>query len=194
MSGKDRYDSVAITLHWLIAAAIVCMIVSGLVMTELPRGSTLKFLVFQWHKSVGITVLASSVVRLGWRLGHQPPPLPEDMPAWEKLAAHLTHAAFYVLMVGMPLTGWAAVSASPFIVPTMLYGVVTLPPLPILATLVNKKPVQDALEEVHSSGAWILLALLALHVAAALRHHVLLKDDTLRRMLPRFRLLSTRYQ
>ena len=108
------------------------------------------------------------------------------MPAWEKLASHAGHLGLYALLLGLPLLGWAAVPASPLNIPTVLYGVVTLPHLPVLTTLPNKKEVAEALEDLHSAGAWGLISLLVVHVGAALRHHLLLRDDVLRRMMPRF--------
>ena len=185
-SSPLRYDGVAIALHWLMALAIVGMIALGLIMTDLPRGSTLQFSMFQLHKSVGVTVLLLTLLRLAWRLAHRPPALPDEMPVWEKLAAHAGHLGLYALMFGLPLSGWAVVSASPLNIPTVLFGVIHWPHLPLLSTLANKKPVAEALESLHSAAAWILIALLVVHAGAALRHHFLLKDDVLRRMLPRF--------
>jgi cytochrome b561 len=187
-----RYDSVAIALHWLTALAVVGMLAMGLIMTDLPRGSSLQFALFQLHKSVGVTILGLTVLRLGWRLAHRPPALPDEMPAWEKRAAHAGHLGLYALLLGMPLSGWAMVSASPRNIPTILYGVIPWPHLPVLSTLANKKPVADALEDLHSAAAWILIALLVVHVGAALRHHFLLNDDVLRRMLPRHSSSSSR--
>jgi cytochrome b561 len=180
-----RYDGVAMALHWLTALAVLGLLVVGLVMTDLPRGSALQFVLFQGHKSVGITVLLLTVARLAWRLAHRPPPLPASMPPWERAAAHAGHLGLYLFLLAMPLTGWALVSASPLNIPTVLYGVLPWPHLPILATLADKKPVAAALATTHGALAWILIALLVVHVGAALRHHVLLKDDVLRRMVPR---------
>ncbi len=183
MDKPDRYSTVAIVLHWLIALAIVALLVIGIVMTSLPPSTTM-FKLFQLHKSLGITVLALSVLRLAWRLTHRPPPLPADTKKWEAFAAHATHWLFYALMIGMPLTGWAMVSASPMNLPTVLYGVVPLPHLPVLGTLENKKPVEDAFRAVHDTGAWVVIALLALHVGAALMHQFIRRDEVLHRMLP----------
>jgi cytochrome b561 len=185
LPAKVHYDAVAIALHWLIALAIASQLIMGFSMTALRPGSFLQFQLYQAHKSVGMTILALSVLRLGWRLMHVPPPLPAAMPIWEQRLARITHAVLYMLMLGMPLSGWAVVSASPLNIPTVLYGTVPLPHLPILSTLSNKKAIEPVLEGIHEAGAWILVALLVGHIAAAWRHHVLLRDDVLIRMLPR---------
>jgi len=177
------YGVVAKWMHWLIALAIIAMLVIGWTMTDLPNGSQ-KFALFQWHKSIGITILLLSVLRLVWRLVHPVPPLPPAMPGWEKFAARASHALLYILMIGMPLTGWAIVSTSPLNLPTMLYGLVRWPNLPVLPELTNKKEVGHALGDVHGFGAYILAGLLALHVVAALKHHFMDRDDVLTRMMP----------
>ena len=179
-----RYDRVALALHWLSAVAVVGLLGLGLVMTRLARGSSLQFELYQLHKSVGITVLALTLLRLAWRWRHPPPALPEAMPAWEKRAAAANHRLLYALLLAMPLGGWAVVSVARFNVPTLLYGVLPWPHLPFLASLANKSPVEDLLTRLHDAGGWLFLPLLALHVGAALRHHWRLGDDVLRRMLP----------
>jgi cytochrome b561 len=178
-----RYGLVAIALHWLIAAAILAMVVLGLVMVELAPGAA-KFELYQLHKSVGITILALSLVRLGWRLVNPVPPLPAGLRAWEARLARVTHVGLYALMMLLPLSGWMMVSASVWNIPTVLYGVVPLPHLPVLATLTDKAPVEQALKSVHGLLALSMMALFALHVAGALKHHLILRDDTLKRMLP----------
>lgn len=178
------YDNVAKTLHWLIAFAIVAMLAIGWIMTSLPKGDPNKFALFQWHKSVGITILLLSLFRLFWRLAHKPPPLPASMPGWEKLLAQTVHVIFYVLIIGMPLLGWIIVSTSPFNLPTMLYGVIHWPDLPVLPTLENKKDIGHLAANAHSLGAWILAGLLVLHVLAAHKHHWFDRDDVLTRMAP----------
>jgi cytochrome b561 len=183
-NSTDRYGLVAMLLHWLIAALIVGMLALGLTMVRLTPGSALQFELYQLHKSIGITILALSLVRLGWRLGNPTPPLPAAMAPWERMLARATHVGFYGLMVALPLSGWMMVSASAWNIPTMLFGVVHLPHLPVLSTLENKKPVEDVLKEVHELLGWSILLLLALHVAGALKHHLMLKDDVLVRMLP----------
>lgn len=182
-AARARYTMIAIALHWLIALAILGQIAVGLAMTQLALSPMRKFQFYQLHKSVGITVLLLVVLRVLWRLGHRPPPLPAAMPAVERRAAEGTHFLLYALLLGLPLTGWAVVSASPFNIPTVLYGLVPWPHLPVLPSL-HKAPVEAVLKAVHAYGAWALIALLALHVAAALRHALLLHDGVLWRMLP----------
>jgi cytochrome b561 len=180
----DRYGAVAVCLHWLIAAAVLAMLALGAVMVRLTPGSTLQFDLYQLHKSIGITVLALSVLRLGWRLANPAPPLPGSLSAWQKTLARSTHIGFYVLLIALPVSGWMMVSASVWNIPTMIFGAFELPHLPILATLPDKKPVEDALKTVHEALGWGAVALLALHVAGAFKHHVLGGENVMVRMLP----------
>lgn len=174
-----RYSAVAIALHWLIALAIVGLVVIGIVMTGLPDTELArKFALYQLHKSLGITVLALSLLRLAWRLTHRPPPLPDTLKPWERRAARATHIGFYGLIIVIPLLGWAMVSASPYNIPTVLWGVIPWPHLPV------PKPAFEAFRAGHVLLAFGAVALLVLHVAAALKHHYILRDDVLARMLP----------
>jgi cytochrome b561/polyisoprenoid-binding protein YceI len=183
--GSGRYATVAILLHWLIAAAIVLQIALGL---RMGSGDTPEaFAVFQLHKSVGITILLLSLVRLGWRLSHPPPPLPATLAPWERTLARITHIAFYAIMIGMPLTGWLIVSTSRIAVPTLLYGVIPWPHLPGVAQLAPeaRKAWFGAGVQAHELLAWSLIGLLALHVAGALKHQLFSRDEpVLARMAP----------
>ena len=183
-AAADRYDRVAIALHWTIALAILGLLVLGTVMVRIAPGSSLKFELYQLHKSVGFTVLVLSIVRLLWRLTHPAPPLPATLKPWEAVLARVTHIGFYVLMLAVPLSGWMMVSASVWNFPTVIFGTFTLPHLPVLSTLAEKKPVEDALKEVHEWLAIGMFALFLLHVAGALKHQLILRDGTLARMLP----------
>jgi len=180
---RPRYTRVAIALHWLSALAVLGLIAIGLAMTHGELAPMRRFQLYQWHKSVGLTVLALTLLRLAWRLAHRP--LPATLRARERAGAHAAHALLYGLLLGLPLIGWAVVSASPFNLPTVLYGILPWPHLPVLPELANKAAVEAMLKQVHAWGAWFLIGLLLLHVGAALRHHLVLRDDTLRRMLPR---------
>jgi cytochrome b561 len=171
-----RYCGVAQALHWLVAALVLSQFGLGWWMSDLPL-SQLKFDLYQLHKSLGLTIFALVVVRLAWRLGHPPPPLPTGLPAWERTAARTTHALFYVLLLVQPLIGLLQSNAANF--PVVVWGI-----LPVPALIGSDEGFAETLVEVHETVASVLLVLIALHVAAALRHHFLLKDDVLRRMLP----------
>jgi len=182
-TSSATYGPVAKFLHWLIAIAIIAMLAIGWTMGSLPMGHD-KIALIQLHKSIGITILLLSLFRLGWRLKHTAPPLPDHMATWEKIAAEATHVAFYVLIIGMPLTGWVMVSASPLNVPTVLYGFIPWPHLPILPELENKKEISHIFNRMHGIAAYIVAALLVLHIAAAQKHHWIDRDDVLTRMAP----------
>ena len=109
-ASSERYSSVAITLHWVIALAIIGMILGGWYMTDLPDGAPGQYFLYQMHKSIGITILMLSVARIIWRAMNPPPALPDDMNGLEKTASHLVHLGFYGLMIALPLTGWPSSS------------------------------------------------------------------------------------
>lgn len=186
---RQRYTAVAQALHWLLAIGLTGMVVMGLVMAHAKLAPAVQFKLFQLHKSVGITILFLAVLRLLWRLTHRPPPLPAEMPGIEKASAHTAHVVLYGLMLGLPLVGWALVSVSPFNLPTVLYGLVPWPHLSFLSGLPRPDKIywESVLRAIHAYGAYVLIALVAIHVLAALRHHFFLGDDILRRMLPRRR-------
>ncbi len=188
-----RYDAVAILLHWLIAAAIVACFALGWWMHEgVERAGLDRQLVaaFQLHKSLGLSILGLSLLRLLWRLGHAPPP-PLPMPVWERRAARVIHWGFYVLMLGIPLSGWFYVStqwrgAEPLNIPTLWFGQFEVPHLFGLhrADPESRQQLSAWGLSTHAWLAWSGAALLLLHVAAALKHQWLDRDGTLRRMLP----------
>jgi cytochrome b561 len=186
-----RYTSVAIILHWVMALGILVLALMGLVMTHLKLDPMRLFQLYQLHKSIGITVLLAAFLRVVWRLTHRPPDLPEAMPVVEKAAAAGGHLLLYLLLFALPFTGWALVSASVFNIPTVLHGLLPWPDLPLLPALENKAPVGAVLKIIHACGAYALIALVALHAAAALRHHFIARDDVLTRMLPRRALLAS---
>jgi len=168
-----RYTGVAITLHWLLALAIVCAFGVGLYMTELNMSPT-RLKLYNWHKWAGVTILALSALRLLWRLGHRPPAdLP--MPAWQARAAHATHGLLYLLFFAVPLSGWAYSSAAGY--PVVWFGVLPLP---------DFMPVDKALaEQIKPLHAWLnygLAALVAAHVAGALKHQLVDRDGLIKRM------------
>lgn len=183
--GAGRYSLVAIVLHWLIAAGIVLQVTLSLRMQG--PNTPLHFAVTQLHKSVGITILMLSLVRLGWRLANPPAPLPVAMPAWERGLARVVHVGFYVVIIAMPLTGWLMVSASRIQIPTLLYGLVPWPSVPGVAHLAA--PAKAFWHEVgetgHATIAYLIYVLLAVHVAGALKHQLFSSDEpVLARMAP----------
>lgn len=183
---SERYSAVAIALHWVLALALAAMIALGWNMHD-NEGRPIEWM-FQLHKSLGITILVLTIARLGWRLLNPPPPLPDDMKPLEKTASHLVHVGFYALMVLMPLSGWVLVSASPFSVSTVLYGSISWPHLPFLPDLAveTRRAMAPVIEFVHSKFAWVLIGLVALHVAGAMKHEFGSEEGVLKRMVPGF--------
>lgn len=169
------YTRTAVTLHWLTAVLIVAGFAIGLYAVDLKLSPT-KLKLYAWHKWIGVTVFALALARLAWRWRHPAPPLPAGMARWERLVAQTTHAALYVLLLVVPVTGWLMSSASG--VPVVYFGVWQLPDL-----LGKDKAVADALKTVHYVLNKTLLALVVLHVGAALKHHFIDRDEVLRRML-----------
>jgi len=180
----DRYSNVAIVLHWVIAACIVFQILLAWRMDDLK--TPLGFALIQLHKSVGITILLLSLVRLGWRLAN-PPPREVGLNRWEATLSKITHLGFYGIMIGMPITGWIMVSASRISIPTVLFGVVPWPHVPGLAHLAE--PAKSAWRAIgHEGHEWLAFGtylLLLLHVAGALKHQVFDRESPiLARMAP----------
>lgn len=179
--GSSRYSSLAIALHWLLAAGLLGMIAFGWYMTSLPF-SPAKLKYFNWHKWAGVVILLLSVLRLLWRITHRPPPLPAhvaaSMPKWQHLAHHGTHFVLYALFFVVPLAGLAYSSAAGF--PVVWFGVLPLPSL-----VAPNQELAQVLKTVHVCGAWTLLAVIVLHVAAAFKHQYIDRDGLLLRMMPR---------
>lgn len=168
------YTPVAKGLHWLMAALILGLAALGIVMHEMPL-SPLKLELYAWHKWFGVTVFLLVWLRLAWRLTHRPPALPATLSAPLQRLAHAGHALLYVLMIVIPLSGWLMSSAKG--VQTVWFGLVPLPDL-----LGRDRELGDLLQQAHKLLNLLLLLTLAGHVLAALWHHFVLKDDTLRRM------------
>lgn len=181
-----RYGSVAMTLHWLIALALIANICIGLYMSDLPRFDPSKFQLIALHKSIGLTVLMLSVLRLIWRLVNPVPPPPAGMQPWLKFASRTMHAILYVLMVGIPLSGWLMISVGSMGHATPVFGLFGFPGAPYLSDLPRSvgHPYHEFFETIHVYLAWTAIVLVPVHILAALYHHFLRGDDVLRRMLP----------
>jgi cytochrome b561 len=170
---RTRYATPAIVLHWLLALLITLSFGIGLYMTGLET-SPAKLKIYNWHKWAGIVILALSAARLAWRLGHRPPAaLP--MPAWQRGASRATHGALYALFFAVPLAGWAYSSAAGY--PVVVFGVLPLPDF-----VAPDKSLAAALRLLHHYLAYLLAALVLLHVAGALKHHWIDHDGLLARM------------
>ncbi|MBN9079361.1 MAG: cytochrome b [Rhizobiales bacterium 65-79] len=172
------YGWVAIALHWTIAVLIVGQWTLGKMMKSIAD-QRLSFDLIQWHKSFGLLILALAFFRLVWRLANPRPALPAETSGLERQAAGWTHRALYALMIVMPLTGWAIASTTVLEIPTLAFYLFIVPDLPL-----TRSDAAEALwASVHDVLGWVLLGLVLLHVLAALRHHFLLHDGVLVRML-----------
>ena len=183
---QERYSSVAITLHWLIALGIIANIALGLYFADLPGSDPNKFLLTQTHKSIGLTILVLSLIRVAWRLMNPVPPLPASMSPLMRFAAHATHFLLYFLIIAIPLSGWLLVSSSPLGLPTMYFGWFAWPELPYFSDLPRaaKKIWVHEFGTVHVYLAWSAIVLVTIHVVAALYHQFIRRDVVLGRMLP----------
>lgn len=173
---KLRYTGTALALHWLAALLIFCGFGLGLFMTGLEISPD-KLRYYAWHKWVGISVFLLAAARLAWRAAHPAPPLPATMPAWQIRASHVAHAVLYALMLVIPLSGWIYSSSTG--VSVVYLGLVPLPDL-----VPKDREMAKILLLVHKTLNYTLAALVSVHVAAALKHHFVDRDDVLARMLP----------
>lgn len=173
-----RYGWAMIILHWLIGIIFIGQFVLGFVMVRIASQRT-SFELIQLHKSFGFLLLGLVILRIAWRLGNTAPALPPSVGALERRTAPLAHFALYAFQVALPLSGWALVSVSTLEIPTMPFDLFVMPNLPFAES--------DASEGFWASAHWYLayagIALVAMHIAAALRHHFLLRDTVLARMI-----------
>lgn len=172
----DRWGPVSQAFHWISALLLVCIAAIGLVMGDLPNNPD-KIRIYALHKSLGLTLLGIVVLRLLWRWTR---PVPADLPGlsiWVRRAASTVHWGLYAMMLAMPLSGWLLNSAEGY--PLQWFKLFNLP-----ALAPRSEDLADLAEDIHENGFWILAALVAGHVLAALFHHFFLGDRTLHRMLP----------
>jgi len=172
----DRFGTLAKTFHWATFLLLLGSFGIGLTMVELPLGVR-KLQAYSWHKWVGVTVFLVTVLRLGWRLANPPPPFPHSMPTWQWVAARLSHAGLYGLLLVMPVSGWLMSSALGL--STVYFGLVPLPDL-----VASNRELGQSLVYLHNLLGVMLATLIGIHIGAALYHHFILRDDIARRMLP----------
>jgi cytochrome b561 len=175
-SKAEDYSAVAKLLHWLILALLAAQFAIAWTMPDIGRNTRPEGLV-AWHLSVGTVILLLVVIRVLWRLTHPAPKLPVELPRWQRSLASLMHFLLYAILVLLPLMGWGNASARGWDV--SLFGVLKLPRL-----FDQGSPFGHTLGDVHSATAIALLVLVGLHAAAALYHHLILKDRILMRMMP----------
>ncbi|WP_240433508.1 cytochrome b [Solimonas sp. K1W22B-7] len=172
----QRYGVPAQLGHWLTLLLLVGAFALGWIMSDMKLSPT-RLKLFSYHKWIGVTVFGLALLRILWRQWAKAPALPAAMPRWERIGAHLSHWGLYGLLLAIPLSGWLMSSAKGF--QTVYLGVLPIPDL-----IGRDRELGKLLESVHETLTTVLLFLVALHVAAALKHHFLDRDDVLARMLP----------
>ena len=172
----ERYTRVAVALHWLIAVLILGQVAFGWYLQSVPRKTPDRTIYVNLHKSTGLTLGLLILARLAWRLTHKPPPLPASLPAWQRTAARASHFALYACMLTMPLAGYLASNFSKFGV--NYFNAVLLPPWGV-----DDRRLYAVFNTTHVFTSYVLVALISVHVLAALRH-LYLGDGVFRRMWP----------
>ena len=171
----DRYDGVAKSFHWLVVLLVVVQYATKWV----PVGfaSLSEGWLNGWHLAIGPTILLLMLLRLAWRLTHQNPAPPSDLPRSLQTLSRSTHWLFYAILVMLPVLGWVAASG---------YGasVTLLRLVPLPALIAPDKSLAESVGSVHGTLAWALLAIVALHVSGALYHALVKRDGVFERMLP----------
>jgi len=174
-----RYGVVAVALHWLMAILLIGLVLLGLYMVSLPDAGfdKKKITLILYHKELGILALILAAPRLLWRVSNTLPRLVEALPDWQKVVARFVHLCFYGLMFALPMTGWLMSSAAG--IPVSFAGLFTLPDLAS-----HNDHLFRTFIEIHKWLGYALIVFILAHIGAALRHHFLFKDETLKKMLP----------
>jgi cytochrome b561 len=174
-----RWGMVSLVLHWVAAALVFFLLAQGFWMTQFVPRET-RFDHFSTHASVGYFLLALVMVRMLWRWASRVPPHPAGAPAWERIAAQASHVALYLLLLGESYIGWALAGTYSQPLDRTLFGLVRFPPI----SRPGNRDLHETLDGAHEALAWVLLALVAVHVTAAFYHWKIRRDDVMQRMLP----------
>ena len=175
---RERYTSTAIALHWLIALLLLGQFAFGLVLGDIPRGTPERGMYVNLHKSTGILIGLLIVLRIVWRLTHRPPALPDTMPAWQQRTARYSHAALYLCMLMLPLSGYLASNFSKYGI--KFFNVVRMPPWGP-----DDKALYAVFNQMHQVTALLLALFVGLHLLAVAKHMMIDHDGLLLRMWPR---------
>lgn len=175
----QRYNSVAIILHWLMAIAFILMLLSGVVMVYADLDVSFRFQLYQWHKSLGVLLLVAFVLRIIWRLVSKVPELPSSFTPLMRISAKIGHWSLYAMMILMPLSGWVMVSSSGYDLPTMVFGWFEWPHIPGLE---GNEAIEDLSKTLHWVFAITFAILIAIHWAAVIKHTWLDGEPILKRI------------
>ena len=173
-----RYSNTAAAFHWVTVVLVLTQAYLGFTFANSAEGPA-RDNIFIWHKTVGVVILLVVLARLAYRLTNKPPPYPPQLPAWERFAGTWNHRIFYLLLIAMPLVGFVSVSGFANGPTTPLVGGISVPVLPGVS-----KATGELAGEVHSIAAFLLVALILLHVAAALKHQFIDRNRAAGRMPP----------
>lgn len=174
--GQAHYNRLSVTLHWTMLALLVAVYTCMELREFYPKGSDIREGLKSWHFMLGLTVLTLVIVRVAVRVLRPAPAITPVQPEWQRWFARAVHLLLYAFMIGMPIAGWLILSASGKTIP--FFGL-SLPPL-----VGENKALAGQIKELHETVASVGYYLIGFHAAAALFHHYIVKDDTLRRMLP----------
>ena len=174
---RNRYSTISLLFHWGIAIAVLTQVLL-IAAADANDGQSAAREFVGTHKALGLTILVLTLARIGWRFANRAIPLPPGIPGWQRILARTTHVGFYVLLLGLPLGGWAASSAAGRDI--AFFGLFNWPLLP----LPLDRDLAGQFMDAHRAAVKLLYALLALHVLGALKHHFLDRDNVLHRMIP----------
>jgi cytochrome b561 len=175
-SAPIKYQRTAVILHWLLALLVLSLLVTGWHMVGIRTNTPARGFFFNLHKSVGIGTSGAIVALIVWRLMHSAPPLPGAMPRWERIAASVSHLLTYASLILMTLSGYVTSSFSKY--GPKLFGV----PLPYWGW--DDAALRESFATMHRLTALVLAALIAIHIAAAMKHLIIDKDGVVQRMQP----------